>query len=89
MVMIVIPTVLNTVQFWVTDSFLKVSGDTPPGDETLLLEISPSHFSSSSSSSSSSGDGGSNHDLDEDLISNVSSFLQFYLFLYIYFYLFV
>jgi hypothetical protein len=33
MVMIVIPTILNTVQFWVTDNFLKGQGDEEQLDE--------------------------------------------------------
>lgn len=56
MVMIVIPTILNSIQFWVTDSFLKGQGDSddregaedsyPNLDEELIPNVSPLLFHS-------------------------------------------
>lgn len=71
MVMIVIPTILNSIQFWVTDTFLKKQEEplSPMSSSQRLMGVSPggrrykhSHLALSDSDT----------DLDEDLMSNVS-----------------
>lgn len=35
LVMIIIPTIMNTIQFWITDTFLKLQQEEETGDSEL------------------------------------------------------